>query len=446
MSERAAGSDDHAWDPDTDETEWWADDRDEDDQLHRRRPRRLVTIVGLLTVAGFGAATVISSGESQAPVTTVPPTVPPTVAPVATEPSTTAVIEDQAPATLLDALPSSVSDLTVEGLSGRPELEIVALSADGTLHEIDFAGGTVRSTSTPGIDSAAPAYIFTRNDEISVIAYDNVAGFVLDRNREPRTLAADGSAGGLLFPGPFDDSTWQLDRQGAADVAAELIALDGQPIGPVVRRDVDTVLGSDGLGQLVVAATGGTYVVGTGLPTRLTTGDVLAIGVEHALVRECDDRLVCAVVVRSRSDDRAMTIEGATEAVLRAEAPATLGGLVSGTVSPDGGVVMVRSDERSGQWTATDLATGVVTILPGPTGLSPIVWTPDSHFAVFVAANGLFVFDREAGRTTMVESIPAVRSIAPTRSPRVAATSGSLYENGAVIDNGAVFSDVVLDG
>lgn len=76
------------WDPEADDTDWWADDPDVAERQDRRRPRKLITVVALLTVAGFAAATVISSGESRSPATTVPRA--PIIEPSTTIPSTDA--------------------------------------------------------------------------------------------------------------------------------------------------------------------------------------------------------------------------------------------------------------------------------------------------------------------------------------------------------------------
>ncbi|WP_154723327.1 hypothetical protein [Ilumatobacter coccineus] len=63
------------WDPEVDDTEWWRDDHLPDAAAgagHHRGRRRLVTIVGLLTVLGFGAATVVSTGGTDQPAVTTP--------------------------------------------------------------------------------------------------------------------------------------------------------------------------------------------------------------------------------------------------------------------------------------------------------------------------------------------------------------------------------------
>jgi hypothetical protein len=239
----------------------------------------------------------------------------------------------------------------------------------------------------------------------------------------------------MLLPGPFENSAWQLDRSATADVAAELVALDGRPLGPAVRREVHTVLGGDGLGQLVVVATGGAYVVGTSLPTRLTTGDVLAIGTAHVVARECDERLACRMVIRTRAGDGVVALTGAIAELTHAEAPDGIGALISGTVSPDGTVVIVRSDTPLDGWAAVDLASGLVSELPSPAGFSPVVWSGDSRFAAFVAGDQLVVFDRDVGRAIPIDEFRPVRSLVPSRLPRLEIGSDSFDERGPLVES-----------
>jgi hypothetical protein len=167
-------------------------------------------------------------------------------------------------------------------------------------------------------------------------------------------------------------------------------------------------------GRVAINRPGGVYAIGIDQPTtRLSDGDLLAVGAAHFAVQECDEALRCTgFVVDARSGER-------TEA--------TLGALTSGVgftdpssrISPDGRKV-VFTDRTSG--------TGIRRLLDVATGatldigrLNEILyadsWAADSS-GIFTEDGGSIAFHPvDSANRVVVEGADDIASVATRPVP-----------------------------
>src|SRR5680860_1826076 len=120
----------------------------------------------------------------------------------------------------------------------------------------------------------------------------------------------------------------------------------------------------DPLGGIVVQAPGGYYVLTPDSRTRITVGQLHALGRRRALVRECDDRLECGffVIDRDSGARERLHIDAELETQLQS---AGVGWWGLGTpLSPDEGALVVATFDNTGPDIGVlDLSTGSYTEL-----------------------------------------------------------------------------------
>jgi hypothetical protein len=144
-----------------------------------------------------------------------------------------------------------------------------------------------------------------------------------------------------------------------------------------------------------------TIVAPTVVP--ITSGRLLAISAEFAVVEECDERLVCARIVVDRGTSERSAIESGeyTGPVRYA-----LAGVSS--VAPGGRRAVVEvldpADRASTQRSlgVVDLTNGAVDDI-GPTeDVDQVAWTPDGRFVLFLAGGRVVAHDTESTLTVVV--------------------------------------------
>jgi hypothetical protein len=158
-------------------------------------------------------------------------------------------------------------------------------------------------------------------------------------------------------------------------------------------------------GEAVVNDSGGTYAIdASGAARRLSTGDLVAVGRNHVLVRECDEVLTC---VSTRVD----AVSGERVPLSAPELDVYRGFDPNLSLSPDGSMMtyvdwMSTPSERR----LIDLVAGTSVVLD-PIGQNYIgdnaaAWAADSSGIFMIEDYGLVFYDRATGER--VEVAPGV--------------------------------------
>ncbi len=303
-------------------------------------------------------------------------------------------------------------------LIGLP-YEIVTEDGLGNLRFIDLASNTMTTIDAPrggdmGRLFAGNGWVLIPNGSTErALAYR-------DGNSDPYWVN-DFSAWNVLHA-QGAATMWQSDEALSLAGPGNMIELDptGAPTGvtvPVPRVPVHV----DADGTFLVEMPGGAFAIGPAGSTRLTTGDVVALGPTVALVHECDESMTCTYWVVDRTSGE------------RRELPAVLDGIrlepigwwpTSATISPDGmlAFVLVPVTEGVGrnrfvafQPTLINLVSATSAPLDiDPLGwLSGAQWTSDSQFAMFLAEGELNVYSRASGTL-----LPVWSGARPIRAPQ----------------------------
>ena len=299
-------------------------------------------------------------------------------------------------------------------------LHLAAFSGTGELSLIDVDAGVRTSWTTRPLPGPDVAQLFASGSEIAgYTTSGDGQGFVSEYGSVVGEVDAGPFADGPLLPGPDPNSLW-AKGSGAAGTDRSAVDFRGRPAGIVVLRlGNGTVLGGDGRGGLVVESGGDVYVTSAdGGSTRLTSGEVLAIGENHALVRECDENLQCTVflVDRTTGERTASTLDALTAATaIGPDRTAT----IIGSMSPDGTVALIdfatAVDAEGGgeKWFFFDLASGNPSGAEAPDPGQPIVWSEDGAHGAYVSDGTVRIYERDTFATIEIGGLGSVRAITP---------------------------------
>lgn len=312
------------------------------------------------------------------------------------------------------------ADIELSGeLTTPTDLDIVVLGSLGTMARLDLDDGSAVAWTVPGLASGPPDLFAIRD---SVTALTDRDGFVASVG-EARPINTDvveippgpriaGPGAGLVWS-PLDDTATDGVGHRLTSLDPDLPAFDGTEI--VVAGA--TLLGGDGGGALVASAPGGTYAITASATSRLTTGELLALGTRHVLARECDTELVCRTFLLDRSTGERSTVvtpRNVGEAV-RADTVAIApgdGGPVGGTISPDGTVALTEvSDPDAAGWVLNDLATGNWKEIPAPLPGQPLIWSDDGSALVYLSEAGPFVYERATDQLLRINGLGEVIAV-----------------------------------
>lgn len=284
-------------------------------------------------------------------------------------------------------------------LVGLP-YEIVTDDGRGQLRFIDLASNTLTTLDAPN-----------GSDTGRLFAGD---GWVLVPNgSSPRTLVyRDGIPDPYRILGfspwnvlhqPGAPTMWRPDEPLTAGQAGNMIEIEptGDPTGVAIALPRPATM-IDSTGAFIVAAPGGTYVISAAGTSRLTTGEVIALGPTAALVSECDDALVCTYVVIDRVTGERRQLPNLFHGVRLQQ----VGWFGHESISPDGAVAFVQVpswEEVSGETVevqprlfAVDLQSGDTTLIEGlDPWLAGTYWTADSQYAFFLANGEALAYSRE---------------------------------------------------
>lgn len=298
-------------------------------------------------------------------------------------------------------------------------LSIIGLGREGDVHRIDIDTGAVITTSAPPLASGAPAYVFADPDGATIVSYDDVPSIRFDAASDT-TRFAETTPRGPMVTGPLPGTVWSLNRQVGPDdpMTLDLIDASGNPVGVTIDAGPDTeLLGSDGTGGvLVTSSLGGAYVfTADGVASRVTPGEVLAIGATAAYVRECDDQFACGIYRLDRATgERVLTDVPALDI---AGGDVAAGSPFGQSVSPDGNVAFVRVSGFGADWMIVDLGSSTAVPAPGASVGSPMLWSDDSQWALYLSGDVLRLYDRASGSLRTLNNLPELKAFGPAFVP-----------------------------
>jgi hypothetical protein len=273
-------------------------------------------------------------------------------------------------------------------------IELIAITVTGDIAEIDVDSGAVVTTEGQEPDGTSPAIVFVDAVGAVITSYDDTESLRFDAGTGTVSATdAQESRGPLIF-GQSSTSIW---RYGDGDVEFELVDPLGSPLDISIDIDSDgqgDLVGSDGAGGILIGRDlGGVFVLtAPDQAERLTSGEVLAINAQTAYVRECDASLRCGVFIVDRATGDRVPIE---LSILDRAGDIDGGRVPSGqNVSPDGQVVFVRDVERPSQAMMIDAAEDLWTAAQLVDTASPIIWTADSGYAVWLSDGRVTVYER----------------------------------------------------
>jgi hypothetical protein len=399
------------------------------------RRTRALTSVGLLAVAAGAIAVAVRSGDDSTPTADdaeiVPlPTTPPafeTLPENLDEPAAPTTIR---PRTLAERL-AATTPPRFEVISIADELadiaptEIVALQSNEGIFEISLPSGRVRITdlgyfASQGtlvvVNDAGTLLFPTPEGGSQLIGVDRSIGGIEEQYGGAATTAASNSF--ITWSTPLGSGEVQAPQiitlrspEETGDVSAGLTVRSAEWLAGTSPQALTTPGG-----DLVVTDTGGSYLLAEDGTTRITSGDVVATGRNHLLLRECDQQRECALASLDRNGFRTLWSADLPDGAN----PQRVNGL-----SPSGDALLINGDRFSsdhpGELQVFELVDGAITPLRSSRNFGGFAaWANDSS-GVFYADDQLMYVTRSGERTVAVSAdLPHLRTIAtrePARTP-----------------------------
>jgi hypothetical protein len=305
-----------------------------------------------------------------------------------------------------------VTDLG-RALAGGSRLDVFGFNQEEVVR-VELATGRVTRTGLGGLEHA-PLDVVPVRGAVLVHRRDDGSGYVIADGRAPTRIAPALHAVGPMLPGPDPDHVWIMRGSGRRP-RIQLVALDGRPAGAAVRitANLPSAPIVDGGGYPLFLGVTGTYWAGPHGLRPVTRGAIVADGPTGWLVLECDS-LGCAALLVGRTGNRRPL-----PSLLHA--PARGGGIVGGTLAPDGRrAALFEGDPDSGlRLDLVDLPTGSVvptgvTVAPGAVLRSPR-WSPHGRLVLCVDDSGrILAVDAGTGRADALlpqNALPPMEDIA----------------------------------
>jgi hypothetical protein len=326
-------------------------------------------------------------------------------------------VEDAAPATTAGAAPTTtdpevfVGVVSVHsGVAGQP-IELVGTSSGGHLVTLDLATGELRRHTDRRFGSDEFDPIFAGPDWLAVAQPDQSELLVLRDGHEPERVAF-GDVWELLRV-PRTDRFWHFsDTDGGPPFGSrfyEEISLRDGPTGRRVEVAGAELVLPDPAGALVGSRAGKAYTIDADGASHLGDGELLAIGLDVALFRNCDETMRCYLAVLDRSSG-ALTRLSTEQRFVDGITPAFWGYLPSlaPSVSPSGGHSVIRPFVDDEPATAIlDLRSGVVTTLTAADDppFTAIAWSDDGRFVFYTDGTVPMAWDAETGATFAIAEV-----------------------------------------
>lgn len=288
-------------------------------------------------------------------------------------------------------------------------LQLIGLTQTGDIVQIDVDSRAVVTTAGLPINSDAPSTVFPDVQGALITSYDDVPSIRFDAATGTVSSTPAFGPSGPLFAGPSPGTAWQVAERSAPEgLSFDLVDSSGAPLGATIAANaanINDVIGSDGAGGIIIELDlAGVFVLNAAAaPERLTTGELLAVDAQVAYVRECDNTLRCGVFALDRASG-----ERQPSAVSVFDRVGDIDGRVvpSGqNVSPDRQIVFVRDSERPNSAMMIDTVGDLWTSV-GPVDLaSPIIWTPDSTYALWLSEGRVNIYERSSRSIRTVNTV-----------------------------------------
>lgn len=304
-------------------------------------------------------------------------------------------------------------------------VEVVAMTNRGEVVRIDVTAGTTVSTLIDGGQYGPPS-IHAGDGWILVPSFDERLGSTVIHDDGSRASLVTGTTWPLM-ENTASGTFWRPEGEPAGGVPSRLVEIeaDGSPTGAAVELGGFYPGMIDPRGGVVVQAPGGFYVLTPDSTNMITSGRLLAIGADRAVVQECDESLACGYFVVDRSTGARTPLDLAPE--LADEGVSIEGGgwwTSSEPLSPPGDAVLVTvwMPDGGGQQSlgVIDLTTGGYEPIGGFVDTPAMAWAPDGRSVYWLDRGRLTVFDRSTGISTLFsEDLGTITAftLRPTTSP-----------------------------
>lgn len=342
--------------------------------------------IGAVTPEATGDSTAESTGDATSdsddalePIDTVRPT---TTARRTTTTSTLA--------------PPATTEVVLDAALAGADFRIVGIVDNTATAEIDVAAGTM-TTQKWGVGALDP---------YGSVVGDGWVAAGNPSNGQMRVVTSDGVISNAGIGDPWSllwiegtELFWRGEDgppwQGGFNVY-EQVDLSGEATGPTIEGRGMWPSGVDPAGGIVTTDQGKTYSLREEGVDFIGEGQPLAVSADHAVLRTCDEQLVCGVFVvdRATGERRQVPVDGD-------RVPGGQFGLgsIPGEITSDGGAAsFFAPTERDVQVVVLDLVTGelreLAPMFGPPVGLA---WSPDGRFGVFLDTSTPSLYDRETG-------------------------------------------------
>jgi hypothetical protein len=223
-------------------------------------------------------------------------------------------------------------------------------------------------------------------------------------------------------------AVWRAEYDQPSGQPSHLVetSLDGVETGAVIELDGLYPQMVDPLGGVVVQAPGGYYSLTPDSRTRVTVGQLHALGRRRALAQECDAQLECGVFVidRASGDRERLQLDAELEDQLQSAGVAWWA--FARPLSPDEEALVVITFGNAGPLMGVlDLSTGSYAALGGFENEPQAAWGPGSRYLYWLEGDRIMVFDRSTG-----ESVPFSEGLDSVAAVTVRAFVGSADQSG----------------
>jgi hypothetical protein len=374
----------------------------------RRRTMLVAGVVGVVAVAAIGVRVIgDGAGDRASEAAVGSRSDGPLVASsgslvdTASAPATTQVRAGREPGTTMATLPEPEPEWVTTRIDLNRRLqvmstpaELVAVGRDGTLYSISIPSGEVHSINTK--ESTTDTELVLGVESILFMIRSTGSSTLAHVDRPLLPLGPD-MAISLVLPRPgVDEFLVVPDTAFGSTAAPYVLSADGTQAevaaGPFAAAP-SWAMRMLPNGETVVSDTGGVYVIADGGEARrISVGDLVAVGPNHYLLRECDEMRTCGFVrVDAATDERsAVVFEPATPYVEQA------------VVSPDGAAMMyVEYGDEGPVRSIVELDNGESVELEisdrygtyGANGTTS-TWAPDSSGVFAIDEGGIVFCDR----------------------------------------------------
>jgi hypothetical protein len=381
--------------------------------LEGRNRRRVAIGAGVALAVGIVWAVAQSGGdlETSTPSSTLEESPDSSPAPLSVDTTRPPASTTRPRPTTTTGPPLVVAELGGPMLPTPTGIQLVGLTAQGDLLDIDLDTGQMTTTDIPGGAAGGMATILAGESWTYVQRWDVNVSFVVPRGQLPVDTAPPPELAGGAYRGPEPDTVWvpEYEPTTGAIQGLNLFRLDGEPLGRSIDMHGWYPMQSDLAGGVIVQAGGGVYTVSEAGARRVSDGELVGVGANHFLVRSCDEVLSCGLFVVDRLSGERRQVP-----VIQVDGLAQYYGWTgtdSASVSPDGTLaVLFGLDGDSADASLLGTDTGVYRSISRMTGGSlSIAWSDDSRYVAFINARRFQVYDRITGETAdFGDTVPLV--------------------------------------